>query len=44
MAKSKTKDDEVVVVEIDLDDVIKARKRLPIFRDLSPLDLQGKLE
>jgi beta-ureidopropionase len=44
MARTQTQGDELLVVEIDLDDVIKARKMLPIFRDLSPLDLRGKVE
>ena len=36
MAKAKTKGDELVTAEIDLEDVIKAKKLLPVFRDLGP--------
>jgi predicted amidohydrolase len=33
MAKSQTKGDELVTVEIDLDDIIESKKILPVFRD-----------
>ena len=36
MAKSQTKADELVTAEIDLDDIIEAKKILPIFRDRRP--------
>ena len=35
MARSKTKEDELVIVDIDLDDILKAKKLLPAFRDLN---------
>jgi beta-ureidopropionase len=43
MAKSETKGDELVVVEIDLDDVTRARKMLPIFRDRRPSEYEMTL-
>ena len=40
MKKAETKDDELVTVEIDLDDIIEAKKILPIFRDRCPSQYQ----
>jgi len=36
MAKSQTKGDELVTVDIDLDDIIESKKILPVFRDRRP--------
>jgi predicted amidohydrolase len=38
MAKSKTKGDELVTVEIDPDDIIESKKILPVFRDRRPAE------
>jgi N-carbamoylputrescine amidase len=38
MSKSQTKGDELVSVEIDLDDIIEAKKILPLFRDRRPAE------
>ena len=44
MAKSQTKGDELVTVEIGLDDIIEAKKLLPIFRDRRPSEYQILVE
>jgi predicted amidohydrolase len=36
MSRSQTLEDELVVAEIDLDDIIEAKKSVPIFRDRRP--------
>jgi predicted amidohydrolase len=38
MAKSHTKGDELITVEIDLDEIIEAKKILPVFRDRRPTE------
>jgi predicted amidohydrolase len=37
IARSQTLDDELVVAEIDIDDIIEAKKSVPIFRDRRPV-------
>jgi predicted amidohydrolase len=44
MVKSQTKDDELVVAEIDLDDIIKAKKLFPVFRDRNPSAYHSLIE
>lgn len=36
MARTQTKEDELVAVEVNLDDILKAKKLLPAFRDRVP--------
>lgn len=43
-AKSRTKTDELVTVEINLDDIIEAKKILPIFRDRRPSEYRILIE
>lgn len=44
MAKSQTKGDELVTVEIDLEDIIEAKKILPVFRDRRPAEYRPLVE
>jgi len=44
MAKSQTKGDELVTVEIDLEDIIEAKKILPVFRDRRPGEYRPLVE
>ena len=44
IAKSNTKDDELVTAEIDLDDILEAKKNLPIFRDRRPSEYKALIE
>ena len=40
MSRSQTLGDELVVAEIDLDDIIEAKKSVPIFRDRRPSEYE----
>jgi len=44
IAKSQTKGDELVTVEINLYDIIEAKKILPIFRDRRPSEYRVLIE
>lgn len=40
MAESKTKGDELVIAEINLDDILEAKKNAPFFRDRRPSEYE----
>jgi len=44
MVKTKTKGDELITAEIDLDDILEAKKNAPVFRDRRPSEYMALVE
>jgi len=44
MVKTKTKGDELITAELDLDDILEAKKNVPVFRDRRPSEYKALVE
>ena len=44
IVKTKTKGDELITAEIDLDDILEAKKNAPVFRDRRPSEYKALVE